>query len=102
MTILFPASPTTDNLRYGWVRGPGEASVATYPYGTYAAGWGTSFSAPFVSGAAALLRNIDASLNQSSAAQAFTNSTYIFPPLGYGRLDIHQAAAAWCATTLRC
>jgi subtilisin family serine protease len=85
-----------------WLGAPGEGIVTTYPYGTYAAGWGTSFSAPFVSGAAALLRNIDASLNQSSAAQAFTNSTYISPPLGYGRLDIHQAAAAWCATTLRC
>jgi subtilisin family serine protease len=85
-----------------WLGAPGEGIITTYPYGTYAAGWGTSFSTPFVSGAAALLRDIDASLSQSSAAQAFTNSIYISPPLGYGRLDIHQAAAAWCATTLKC
>src|SRR5262249_22784943 len=35
-----------------WVGAPGEGIVTTYPYGTYAAGWGTSFSAPFVSGTA--------------------------------------------------
>jgi hypothetical protein len=85
-----------------WMGAPGEGIITTYPYGTYAAGWGTSFSTPFVSGAAALLHNIDASLNQSSAAQAFTNSVYISPALGYGRLDIHQAAQAWCAATLTC
>src|SRR5216684_3777693 len=38
-----------------WVAAPGEAIVTTYPFSTYSAGWGTSFSAPFVSGAAALL-----------------------------------------------
>src|SRR5229473_877707 len=38
-----------------WVAAPGEAIVSTYPFDTYAAGWGTSFSAPFVSGGAALL-----------------------------------------------
>ena len=30
-----------------WVGAPGEGVVTTYPYGTYAAAWGTSFSAPF-------------------------------------------------------
>jgi len=32
-----------------WVAAP-ESIVTTYPFSTYAAGWGTSFSAPFVSG----------------------------------------------------
>jgi len=36
-----------------WVAAPGEAIVTTYPFGTYAATWGTSFSAPMVSGGAA-------------------------------------------------
>ena len=39
-----------------WVAAPGEAIITTYPFSTYSAGWGTSFSAPFVSGGAALLR----------------------------------------------
>src|SRR5258708_7668013 len=29
-----------------WVAAPGEGIVTTYPFGTYAAGWGTSFSTP--------------------------------------------------------
>lgn len=35
---------------------PGVALVSSYPGGLYAAGWGTSFSTPLVSGTAALLR----------------------------------------------
>jgi subtilisin family serine protease len=34
---------------------PGEGIITTYPGGIYAAAWGTSFSVPLVSGAAALL-----------------------------------------------
>jgi subtilisin family serine protease len=79
-----------------WVGAPGEGIVTIYPYGTYAAGWGTSFSAPFVSGTAALLRNIGTNLNQSSASQALAHAHYINSELGYGRIDVYQAAAALC------
>jgi len=85
-----------------WLGAPGEGIITTYPYGTYAAGWGTSFSAPFVSGTVALLRSMDTSLNQTSAAQAVSNAVYISPALGYGRLDIKKAVGAWCVTTHHC
>jgi len=77
-----------------WVAAPGEAIVSTYPYNTYAAGWGTSFSAPFVSGAAALLRNRHANINESTAAAAVAHAVPIGPDLGHGRLDLVQALQA--------
>jgi subtilisin family serine protease len=79
-----------------WVGAPGEGIVTTYPFGTYAAGWGTSFSAPFVSGTVALLRSINTNLYQSSASQAIAHAKYISSQLGYGRIDVYQAATAWC------
>lgn len=85
-----------------WVGAPGEGIVTTYPYGTYAAGWGTSFSAPFVSGTVALLRGVSSGLNQQSAAAAISNAVYISPALGYGRLDVYQAAKAWCRALQQC
>ena len=85
-----------------WVGAPGEGIVTTYPYGTYAAGWGTSFSTPFVSGTAALMQSISMRLNQQSAAQAISNAQYISPDLGYGRLDANQAAVAWCHASQQC
>ena len=60
-----------------WVAAPGEGIVSTYPYGTYSAGWGTSFSAPFVSGTAALLVNVSSNVNQQSAAAAIAHANWI-------------------------
>jgi subtilisin family serine protease len=84
-----------------WVGAPGEGIITVYPYGTYAAGWGTSFSAPFVSGTVALLRSVNPNLDQQSAAQAISNAVYISPALGNGRLDAYQAMA-WCQATPGC
>ena len=76
-----------------WVAAPGEAIVSTYPFDTYAAGWGTSFSAPLVSGGAALLHNLRAAIGQSGAAAAVANAVPLDPGLGlnHGRLDLVMA-----------
>src|SRR5437879_6293442 len=77
-----------------WVAAPGEAIISTYPFGTYAAGWGTSFSAPFVSGAAALLQNRQSNINESRVATAVAHAVPIGPDMGHGRLDLVEALQA--------
>jgi len=77
-----------------WIAAPGEAIVTTYPFGTYAAGWGTSFSAPFISGTASLLLNKQAKTDEAQAAAAVAHAVAIGPDMGNGRLDILQALQA--------
>jgi len=80
-----------------WVAAPGENIVTTYPYGTYAAGSGTSFSAPFVSGTAALLVSISPTVNEQSAAAAIAHAKAVGSDLGNGRLDTYMAVQSWAA-----
>lgn len=77
-----------------WVGAPGEAIISAYPHGTYAAGWGTSFSAPFVSGGAALIRSVVSGANQSTAAQALAHAKYISSALNHGRIDLYQTVSS--------
>jgi subtilisin family serine protease len=81
-----------------WVAAPGEGIISTYPYETYSAGWGTSFSAPFVAGTAALLVDVSGKVNQQTASQAMAHARWISNDLGNGRLDTFQAVQAWTAT----
>lgn len=74
-----------------WVAAPGENIVSTYPYDTYSSSSGTSFSAPFVSGTAALLINRNNQVNQSTAAAAIAHAVQIGQDLNNGRLDTYQA-----------
>jgi hypothetical protein len=75
-----------------WVAAPGEAIVSTYPYNSYAAGWGTSFSAPFLSGGGALLRGLKTNINQPEAAAAVAHAAPLSDPgMGNGRLDLVPA-----------
>jgi subtilisin family serine protease len=105
-----------------WLAAPGEGVMTTYPFGTYAAGWGTSFSTPLVSGTAALMASsyntqsssgggltlsllgLTISLNGSAnaskwepqVAKALAHTQNISDPqLGNGRLDTYQAVQAW-------
>jgi subtilisin family serine protease len=77
-----------------WIAAPGEAIVSTYPLGTYAAAWGTSFSAPFASGAAALLAEI-ANIGNKQAADAEGAGVWISHEISKGRLDVPSAIRAW-------
>lgn len=78
-----------------WVAAPGEGIVSTYPYGTYSAGWGTSFSAPFVSGTAALLADVSSSVNQQSAAAAIAHAQSMGNGMGNGLLNTYAAVQSW-------
>ena len=77
-----------------WLAAPGEGIITTYPFGTYAAGWGTSFSAPMVSGAAALLLGVNSRCNESCAEQSVAHAAPISADVGNGRLDLYQAVSA--------
>ena len=77
-----------------WVAAPGEGIITTYPFGTFGAGWGTSFSAPFVSGAAALLLSVSAKCDESCAERSLAHAVWISPDVGNGRVDLYQAVGA--------
>jgi len=75
-----------------WLAAPGEGVVSLYPFNSYAAGWGTSFSTPLVAGTAALLVGAHSSCTFSCAATAIGHADWISnPQLGHGRLDSYLA-----------
>ena len=75
-----------------WVAAPGEQIVTTYPFSTYASGWGTSFSAPFVSGGGALLHALMTAITESESAAATAKAAPLTQTgMGNGRLDLVPA-----------
>jgi hypothetical protein len=78
-----------------WVGAPGEGVVTTYPFSTYAAAWGTSFSTPFVSGLSALLLSVNPFCNQYSSSQSAAHAQPINDMVGHGRLDTYRAVQSW-------
>ncbi|MGA8224364.1 MAG: S8 family serine peptidase [Candidatus Acidiferrales bacterium] len=77
-----------------WVAAPGEGIITTYPFATYAAGWGTSFSSPFVAGTSSLIVNMQPKDGQSQAAWAIAHAKWIGPNMGNGRLNIYWSLSA--------
>jgi Subtilase family len=82
-----------------FVAAPGEAIITTYPFSSYSAGWGTSFSAPFVSGGASLLVNKQPGLIHSAAATALAHADVVGPNLGNGRLNLVLALGSLTPAT---
>jgi hypothetical protein len=87
-----PTRSTFSNYGDGLVSlaAPGEAVITTYPGGGYAGVWGTSFSAPMVAGGAALLLQIDPTLDHHKAA-AQLKTLPMAHGMGKGRLNLYEA-----------
>lgn len=80
-----------------WVAAPGEAIVTTYPFGGYAAGWGTSFSAPLVSGGVDLIESGHPGLTVTQARVAMAQAQLLLAVgMGNGRIDLYRAASTAC------
>jgi Subtilase family len=77
-----------------WVAAPGEAVITTYPFATYAAGWGTSFSSPMVAGTTSLVVNMQPSFNENQAAWTIAHAKFIGLNMGNGRLDVYGALSS--------
>ena len=77
-----------------WIAAPGEGIITTYPFSTFAAGWGTSFSAPFVAGTISLLLQTTPDLDFAKAASAVAQAQPVSSEMGHGRLDVFRAVQA--------
>jgi subtilisin family serine protease len=79
-----------------WMAAPGEGVMTTYPWGTYAAGWGTSFSTPLVAGSAALMLGTNGGCTRPTSIPWDLAVAHPIGDLdmGYGRLDTYQAVLA--------
>jgi subtilisin family serine protease len=112
-TVVYPGglpgvidvASTSDNdtqssfTNYGappvWLAAPGESIVTTYPWGTYAAGWGTSFGTPLVAGTAALMMGNNSNCASWTVPIGLADADYIGDSdMGFGRLDTYQAVQA--------
>jgi subtilisin family serine protease len=69
---------------------PGEGIVTTFPGGNYAAGWGTSFSAPMVAGAASLVLQARPASKPGDIQNGLSKTKQI-GDMGYGRIDLYQS-----------
>jgi subtilisin family serine protease len=78
-----------------WTAAPGEAVISTYPFGSYAAAWGTSFSTPLAAGTAAMLAEHTMTITNSQAADALGNGVWVSYDVAKGRLDAPTAIRAW-------
>jgi subtilisin family serine protease len=67
---------------------PGEGVITTYPGSNYAAGWGTSFSAPMLAGSASLVLQVRPTAKPGDILNALSKTKQI-SDMGYGRIDLY-------------
>ena len=77
-----------------WVAAPCEGVITTYPFATYAAGWGTSFSSPMVAGTASLILNMQPTFGENQVAWSIAHAKWIGLNMGNGRLDVYGALSS--------
>jgi subtilisin family serine protease len=78
-----------------WLAAPGEGVVTTYPWNTYAAGWGTSFSTPLTAGTVALMMGTHGNCPVFLVPVGLAHADWISDPdLGFGRLDTFNSVQA--------
>lgn len=70
---------------------PGEGVITTYPGGNYAAGWGTSFSAPMFAGSASLVLQAQPNSKPGDITNALSKAKQVSGMGGYGRIDLFQS-----------
>ena len=80
---------------------PGAGVISAYPGGLFAAGWGTSFAAPLVSGSVALIQALHSDPDKWAAQRkvhALKQGSVRLPDLnnelGSGRLDVAATVVA--------
>jgi subtilisin family serine protease len=77
------------------VAAPGEGIITPYPGGTYAGATGTSFAAPLVAGAAALVLQMQPTATPDEVAWVIANAKRLpRQDLGSGRLELRRALPA--------
>jgi subtilisin family serine protease len=78
-----------------FVDAPGVNIISAYPGGYYAIASGTSFSAPLVSGEAALVRSLRRGDAEKAVSKGTVNIDFVNPgyqhELGFGRIDMLRA-----------
>jgi subtilisin family serine protease len=79
---------TNFNTNAVYSAAPGEGVITTYPGASYAAGWGTSFSAPMVAGEAAVILQARPTYKPGDVANAISRAVQISGLGGHGRVDL--------------
>jgi subtilisin family serine protease len=83
-----------------WIAAPGEEIITAYPGSHYAAASGTSFSAPLITGTAALVKQFMPTANYSNVSAGLACNRRPSTDLGYGVADVSQTIS-WAAKNVK-